>query len=1302
MDPLLFTAPARIRILLVPVHPIKATTFRQKVELVKKFTVVKLGDVTPDMRGVHSMFSSQLFHEGQLLFNFVTSYESEHSYLEEFQMHRRIFGVIGIMDCGEWTNLTDGYKKFTDILKNYPTAVSNRCFAFDPSENQPDDTKGLIMIPNVGNMEFYISTMISDYANNILTEFGNLAAKIEKKSIIYSPKIPTSTSSAFNGIMQNGTPVLPSLTPPSQAMTTVGMGGTTAGANPKDSPFHGRQFSSSTIVNIATQAANVPSTVSDIKVKKRALGRSQKLIADLYLMAGRLPDAVSHYSMAIETTRANGDYLWHGSALEGLCVGLILSAYLHTDVESHILIQSPPSPNPNSPPAPAPESPKALWADITDKYVTVVTLYAKTTSSSSNQVPPLIYTEACLKIAKMLASIWVCGGWGDDALKLIVHGGLPEKGAYEKWGLSPVSNVSKVEVTQWAMKGYGPYVEDMSITEQIHITTTISTIFSIINFRRKHAFFLRQTALLITPLLARPRSGSQAPNKPLPGSDGGLLECLKKVTEVYGVGDVVDSEDFSVVTEDARPLAFGWPDLQMDVLKDAIMVTEALPDYHSIVKYTTRLLRKLFLYLPREEQLRLSSSLPRVVNAGKKQGLDMEFKYWGLNIVRGIQVCRPTSRRIPYPHPGKGIENDTEKPADPFLYKSFNVAKAETIQTFLVANEAAYFLVTLANPFSFDLDIQSISVSTEGVGFVPNPMVTVITANTSVTLRISGTPTEPGQLIVRGCKIKVHGCLEQEFCVYLPPNEEEIKKKEREEEYSKRIKKCGLAVLNRSNDRRDLQSADQTKAEQKEYVSEFLKVTVIVDQPLVKIKSTSLMHGAAMLFEGERTEMTMKLENVGKTPVDYISLSFQDSTIAAAQALLKSSDIPAEEAYEMELYAHKQPVFSWEQSEIPFNILPAEECTLTIILYGKRGCVSGTIQIDYGYLKRPDYNDKDVFYTRQVYYPVLLTVHQNLDPVSMDILNFTPLNIPDNPIHINGTNDTIDGFYHTELIEDLIKLVRWNKKTKGDHKSIMENDYCLLTFDIRNVWHIGFDVTIEANEGEEFDPICITSTIQPSATSRILLPIRKIFLSEREYTEPIPSSKQFVVSKEPRRSLEQENTQLALFWYRENLLKKVKAYWKCPLTNQKGTVDIRSLRLNKSMLNVLKVNEISFGVEIEEAQKVSKLSCNQFRCPVNKFVKVNFIIHNNQEKSSKLCIRIQPVQSYTDEVMEWDLSRRMVWNGLLQSPLPKIEAKSSITYTLPMCFFSRGDFKFLYHCEDVFTRTMYFDTQPLLIEVVDD
>lgn len=40
-----------------------------------------------------AFFSQNVPHEGQLYFQFVTSYNGEHQYLEEFQMHRRVFGV---------------------------------------------------------------------------------------------------------------------------------------------------------------------------------------------------------------------------------------------------------------------------------------------------------------------------------------------------------------------------------------------------------------------------------------------------------------------------------------------------------------------------------------------------------------------------------------------------------------------------------------------------------------------------------------------------------------------------------------------------------------------------------------------------------------------------------------------------------------------------------------------------------------------------------------------------------------------------------------------------------------------------------------------------------------------------------------------------------------------------------------------------------------------------------------------------------------------------------------------------------
>jgi hypothetical protein len=60
-----------------------------------------------------------------------------------------------------------------------------------------------------------------------------------------------------------------------------------------------------------------------------------------------------------------------------------------------------------------------------------------------------------------------------------------------------------------------------------------------------------------------------------------------------------------------------------------------------------------------------------------------------------------------------------------------------------------------------------------------------------------------------------------------------------------------------------------------------------------------------------------------------------------------------------------------------------------------------------------------------------------------------------------------------------------------------------------------------------------------------MLPVKKFRLSDDLISEPIPtlSYRQFVVGKS-RLSIEEEQAQRELFWYREELLKIISARWK--------------------------------------------------------------------------------------------------------------------------------------------------------------
>lgn len=87
----------------------------------------------------------------------------------------------------------------------------------------------------------------------------------------------------------------------------------------------------------------------------------------------------------------------------------------------------------------------------------------------------------------------------------------------------------------------------------------------------------------------------------------------------------------------------------------------------------------------------------------------------GVPVLRRLEVVRQAARKTPHQHPISKL-NSAETIAasgvkDPFLYNPYaKQGKKTPTEVLLVENEVAYFDVTLANPFSFDLDVQSITI----------------------------------------------------------------------------------------------------------------------------------------------------------------------------------------------------------------------------------------------------------------------------------------------------------------------------------------------------------------------------------------------------------------------------------------------------------------------------------------------------------------------------------------------------------------------------------------------------------------
>ncbi|KAI9025957.1 TRAPP II complex [Phycomyces nitens] len=1405
------TSPCRVRVLLVPVSPIKKSTFWEKVELVKKFGVVRLGDVTPDLhKGAGAMFSSQVFQEGQMHFQFVTNYKRDHAHLEDFQPHRRIFGVIGIMDCQEWKDkdLSEGYRSFVETLDKYPTAVATRCYAFDPTETQPDDTKGLIMIPNVGNMSFYISTMICDFASEILTQFATIAGRIESLQVLESPIPLTYTAHRFDPVhhpqphspqpqssLQQRAP-LPSISSPNpqgdQSRPNY------RASQPLPPPVPTQSASSSFLKRASTSAASRPPPTklapmpapspnpstsrstsahgpisSDIgKTKRRTPGRIKKLLADFYLLAGRLPDAVSHYQQAIEMTRSMTDFLWLASAMEGLACATLLLEYLHADV-GHIVSRGPSAaellPAEGQPPSPTAEKnvslldgPKSTVSDIVEQYTQVLHNYARVSTTASVPIPGLIYAEACAKVARFLLTVHVHGGWNEKVLGLLVQGKLWENGTEIHPGqfssiINPTqsqrSTIPRFEIAEWAMRIWVVHLEDLSLLDQIHLMTSMATVLSTIGYHRKASWVLYESTTRMLPLLIQSRTaiaGSRDQAKKSVGkSDSGVLDVMKQICQVYGLGErnVHDGGALEAMHSQEEPetnantvsnnkgvrgavakehFRFGWPALQIDILRQCISIAEALPDYAAMLYYTTVLLKNMYRYISKEEQIRLATSIQRIVAMGKRTGqVESSVNYWGVNIVSSIEALLPIPRKAVYQHPihSSIVASAVDKSAtgDPFIYNPFAQKKNEKFQVTLVQSEMCEFKVMLTNPFGFDLDVQNVVLSTSGVPFNPTPASVIIPANGTLTIRLAGIPEESGVLTIRGCLVKIVGFAEQEFLVDLgqkpkPKDSRDRKKDDQTKEEFVKLKQSGLSAL-QSGRRRE--SSNELKP------VEFYELTVIDDQPLLKIKSTSLLHSAVMLYEGEMTHISIELENIGNIPVDFITLSFTDST--TINPLLVNPELPMEEQYEIELFTKGTHVFSWEGSMneaaqiIGKKVVlpPGSQTTIIVNVYGKRGCTGGTIQVEYGYLERAIQKQKEasdqedatnspsVFYTRQLYLPVLVTVYQNLEPLNWDVLYLRHNALVSEEMMNKALEDiqSLDinkGSDIEQPVEDLLLVTR-----QADNDKQAQSDYCLVTLDVRNTWTVPFNIEFMIDNGTDSSEQSLQSvvTIQPGWTKRVVLPVKRLFLQPQICVQPIPSfepNKQFVVSQAPKMPPEQERARLQMFWYRESLLKRIKATWRCTSTGRHGVLHLRpSLRLTPLQLTILKKEDMEFIVEMEGAN-VKKAGHRRFSCNCNDFVSMNVSIRNRHMHPVKLILRIQPVQSYNDGAKEYDLSDKLLMQGLQQVVLPEIPGNNNIvTYRLPLCFLSRGQFEFLHHAEDVHTREVYYDHEWAIVDVND-
>ncbi|KAL8919671.1 MAG: hypothetical protein Q9172_004860 [Xanthocarpia lactea] len=749
---------------------------------------------------------------------------------------------------------------------------------------------------------------------------------------------------------------------------------------------------------------------------------------------------------------------------------------------------------------------------------------------------------------------------------------------------------------------------------------------------------------------------NDAASKLLHGEDeGGIQSFLRMVCRLYGIvlnSVTTTDEDQSrqgrkpeeTLTAASAPSAttekiiqhaikqasskyIGARELKIDILRLCINVCEALPDFEGVLQYSAELLRTSGSgiapgpddsngspSLTIEDQLRLWNNISRTVGVGRQLGLEhLAADYWDEFLVRGIEMVLSTSNS-PIPHAKDELgavarsRGDTER--GPFLYNPFGrTSKAKTTTPVMVADEEAAFRVTLQNLYDFDLEIESIKLTSDKNSCDMPGQNAIVGPYRTQSIYLTATPSERGSLTVNGCMAKIRGCHERWFPIFVGPWS-----------YKPKINAF-------SSDRTNLPSVVAPQIAQKRGarapegpVASSIALNVISSMPNVVLRATTLSQSAIMLLEGETRTFGITLYNASKSvAADLVLLSFEDSIAAQLQAAMGSKELSPVDLHELSLASSQKPL-RWRRAdgETSPTIDPGRELALEIELDGRPGLSSANIQVSYGHIGVPHDQLKDRFYTRQISIPLTITVNASIDIAKTDVLPFSTsfawqnqhrqsphsrppsAKKPETPPNNTSCHSSIST--RTKSSKSISNENRFQKLLSRIGLSPGEKAHCLVSLDCRNSWPTPLSVSIQvrpptttdmngntphSTRSPKSDSIntgltyTVHESLQPGYTKRILLLLPRLRLPSAHL--PIPSldpKQQFIVSSSPKAAYEVELAARESHWYREALLSSLHATWTEESTSRTGSISLRNVRLSRRMVEALKLPELEIEMRL--------------------------------------------------------------------------------------------------------------------------
>lgn len=1140
-----FVSPGRIRTLVVPIGKWKQNQFIEAVNRIKDYSEIRLLDITP----IDSpLFTPQGFPNGRLFFDFdfTSNNDSLELFLYDFQPFRKTFIVIGLV------NDDSPIEQNLQVLKEkYQTVISMNLIYYNNENPKIIDSQ----LPNVFHTNLSLKpnnleTIICDIGHNFLEALSHYYSSY-KHVTLRSPGAIGGNSISKAIITRYG--------PNNTLVNPTDIQKPSSNSSKRLSSF---EMTTNSIKRSASlKLANTLST-SDSRTQQKSRGRQLKIIGNFQLLAGRYSDALTSFTESVTLLYKLRDFLWLGSAIDGIAICFISLNYLNipfqvpeiihllcplqtvdqlssitttsttenskTNVHSSQITSTSTKSIPRTSISAIPQnlqSPRNstnITASFLDVDISTINLphlirkmaekilyyYELTLTSNNEYVPNIVYCDFVLKTLSFMVACHNEPTLSPEILDSIMHEDLPKFHVKCKRLDDNDMEFSSEDIYVFATKLFELQLDTLSIELQVNIYMTLAKTYKVLGFQRKEAFTLK---LLLKSLETFGENLFWSKNH---------REIIHEILKTYGITrrrpelNIPDSKDVS------------WFILQKRALNLCVSLAKKVNDIELMAELSIKLLTNFTHILNASEQNILFKEFiqPCITNGSIK-------KYWDPFVIRNCSIQRlefdepgTQSAKLPVEMSIKDIDKSplrdtkaqikTDEVFNPFKIsttKKVKFAPEIVNDNILLVGDKAEFTCTLQNPFKFDLHITELQFGSELSKHCElkdeyftksNPYIIKPESFKDITLQI----VLKKSTFSDGCLID---CLS--LSAFDLPNQEF--KIVNSEQHTASVKTSVKEYHTSSDNVTDINASVN---ERSNYGS--LDLKIFPEQPQLQITNKSnIAENSLMILDGTKTKIILNIRNKSLScPIDFMSFH----TISNIERDLKNDYWKKYQPDE--LYAVEKQLKMLKDSAITINnapkkMKPGENISLEMevdVTNAPFTFSEFNLVIKYGM----NVENSENVYVKELEVPYEVTIQKTIEVANLDVI---PLNE-----EITTDNTSVD-------------WIKYVQAKLNSHSGKNIHDFVLLLLDFRNSWLDGLNLQVQFDDFESKKYL-----IETGHTLRMIIPIQKIEFEKKGFgNKQIPrvvAGRQFIQSS---LKTEEEAELREQFWCREYILDRLKCRW---------------------------------------------------------------------------------------------------------------------------------------------------------------